>query len=399
MMGKPPWMPEIKDELSQLEQAGRIRSLFPTEQGTEPVLFRQGHPMVNLSSNNYLGLASHPTVVQAAARALEERGAGAPSSRLITGHDPAIAELEAALAQWKGTEAALVIGSGYLANLGVLSACLSRRDAVFSDRLNHASIIDGIRLSGATAYRYRHRDMNHLERLLQQADGKGFRQKWIVTDSVFSMDGDVAPLKELADLKEQYGATLMVDEAHGAGVFGPQGKGVAHHLGVADAVDIHMGTFSKAFGVYGAYIAARKEWIDWMLQRCRSFIYTTALPPAVIGGIRASLELVQSGQNLRTALLDHSRWFRRRLQDLGVDTDPFPSPIIPWVIGDDHAASAVSQALQERGVLGVAIRPPTVPEGSARIRFSLMATHRREDLEQAVEAVADITGAFGRESV
>lgn len=386
----PSWMPELTSELHHLEQAGRLRALVSTENGGEPVIIQSGRQMINLSSNNYLGLATHPAVVEAAVQAALEQGAGSPSSRLIVGHNPAIAALETALAEWKGTAAALVIGNGYLANLGVLSAFLSRRDAVFSDRLNHASIIDGIRLSGARAYRYRHRDLNHLEHLLKQADGKGYRRRWIVTDTVFSMDGTIAPLKELVELKERYGAVLMVDEAHASGVYGSQGQGLVHERNLTDQVEIQMGTFSKAFGVYGAYIAADAVWIDTLLQRCRSFIYTTALPPTVIGAIRASLDRVRSGHALRKRLWENMDWFRRQLQRLGITIPSSPSPIIPWVVGGDRRASTVSFALRERGVLGVAIRPPTVPEGTARIRFSLMATHQRHHLERVVEAVADI---------
>ncbi len=383
------WEMFLQEQLACLEIGGRLRALQPVAGAQQPVLRRGDRRLINLSSNNYLGLADHPLLKEAAAKAAT-RGSGATASRLIVGHDLQVAELEEKVATFKGTEAALLFGSGYLANVGVLSALVGRGDVVFSDQLNHASIIDGIRLSKADCYRYQHRDMDHLEALLKQAAQKGYRRRLIVTDSVFSMDGDVAPLREIVWLKNRYDAALMVDEAHGGGVFGPHGEGYAAHAGVSREVDLTMGTFSKAFGVYGAYVAGGRDWIRFLINTCRSFIYTTALPPAVVGAIDAAVDLVESSHQLREALMAKAERFRRRLREMGFDTAGSTTQIIPVVIGGNREAVAFSRALEELGVLGVAIRPPTVPEGTARIRFSLMANHDDEDVDVALAAIGAV---------
>nr|WP_302104849.1 8-amino-7-oxononanoate synthase [Polycladomyces sp. WAk] len=376
----------MRGRLARLEQEGRLRSLVPVARAVDPVLERDGRSLINFSSNNYLGLANHPELMEAARKGVQ-RGAGATASRLIVGHDEETERLEQEIAAFKGTEAALVFGSGYMANVGVLSALLQRGDAVFSDKWNHASIVDGIRLSGATLFRYRHQDMDHLEAQLRQAEKKGIRRKLIVTDTVFSMDGDVARLHDLVALKERYDAALMVDEAHGGGVFGSSGEGAAHHMGLADQVDLHMGTFSKAFGVVGAYVAGNRTWISYLVNTCRSFIYTTALPPVVIEMIRTSLRLVREAGDRRTALRQKAARFRNRLKMSGLNIGPSETQIVPLIVGDVHATVKLSQSLMESGVLAVPIRPPTVPEGTARLRFSLMATHTDEHLETAIAAI------------
>ncbi len=355
-----------------------------------PVVERDGRRLVNLSSNNYLGLAGHPAIAEAMARA-SERGAGATASRLVVGTDREVLELEERIAAFDGAEAALLFGSGYLANVGVLSALVGRGDAVFSDRLNHASIIDGIRLSRAAVHRYEHGDAEHLEALLSAADPSG--RRLIVTESVFSMDGDVAPLEAIADLAGRHGAALVVDEAHAGGVFGPEGQGYVHELGLAERVDLTIGTFGKAFGVYGAYASGRRLWIDYLVNTCRTFIFTTGLPPAVIGGIGAALDLVRDAGDLRRELLSKAGRFRGRLDELGFDTCGSTTQIVPAVVGENDAAVAFAHALQERGVLGVAIRPPTVPEGTARVRFSLTAAHTDEHVEHALAAIEDAAGS------
>ncbi|SEM92726.1 8-amino-7-oxononanoate synthase [Lihuaxuella thermophila] len=388
------WDSFIQQELARLASLDLKRELIPVERAVQPVCIRQGEQMINFSSNNYLGLAGHPELVKAMQQAAG-RGAGATASRLILGHDPEMERLEEEIARFKGTEAALVFGSGYMANVGVLSAFLSKSDAVFSDQLNHASIVDGIRLSGAKHYRFRHRDLDHLEKMLKDADAKGYKRKWIVTDTIFSMDGDTAPLAGLVQLKEKYEAALMVDDAHGSGVFGPNGEGYPHQLGLQDRIDLTMGTFSKAFGVYGAYVAGKKDWIRFLVHKCRSFIYTTGLPPAVTGGIRAALTLVKNGQELRRRLRDQSGWFRDQLLKRGFDLAGSTTHIVPVVIGGSGSALAFSRFLSERGILAVAIRPPTVPEGKARLRFSLMANHTEEDLAKAVEVISEAGRELG----
>jgi 8-amino-7-oxononanoate synthase len=381
------WDAALAAELSRREDDGLLRRLRPFRGVGPRLVSPEGRELVNLSSNDYLGLAGHPALAEAAARAARERGTGATASRLIVGGDPAVDELEERLAEHKGTEAALVLGSGFLANAGVIPALAGRGDAIFSDRLNHASIVDGCRLSRAEVHRYRHRDPDHLEELLRASSA---RRRLIVTDTVFSMDGDTAPLRELVELKERYGAALLVDDAHGAGVFGPHGEGYPHELDLGDAVDLHLGTFSKAFGAYGAYVAGRRAWIAYLQNTCRSLVYSTALPPPAIGAASAALELVRDAHEERAALRRKAGRFRARLTELGLDTGGSTTQIVPVLVGEPEEALAFSTALEQRGVLGVAVRPPTVPPGSARIRFSLMATHDDGDLERALDAVGSV---------
>jgi 8-amino-7-oxononanoate synthase len=374
------WDVFVEARLAELDEQGLLRRLRSFERGMPGEL-------LNLSSNDYLGLAGHPALAEAAAHAARERGTGATASRLVVGGDAAYEELERRVAEHKGTEAALVLGSGYAANVGVIPALAGRGNAIFSDELNHASIVDGCRLSRAEVSRYRHRDVEHLEHLLRRSASS---RKLIVTDTVFSMDGDTAPLRELVELKERFGAALMVDEAHGAGVFGPFGEGYAHELGVAERVDLHLGTFSKAFGVYGAYVAGREPWLRLLQNACRSLIYSTALPPPVIGAVAAALELVRDADEARQALRRKAERFRARLEAFGLDTCGSTTQIVPVLVGEAGAALELSAELERRGVLAVAIRPPTVPAGTARLRFSLSAAHADADLERALDAVGSL---------
>lgn len=392
------WDDDLQTELTRLQRQGLLRETRPVSNAVYPVLTAEGRRLVNFSSNNYLGLAGDPRII-AAEEAAANRGAGSAASRLIIGHDERTEALEREIAEWKGAESALLFANGYMANLGILSALLTPSDAVFSDQLNHASIIDGIRLSGAEKYIYRHNDPDHLEALLKQADRKGMKRKLIVTDTVFSMDGDQAPLVELVELKQRYGAALMVDEAHGGGVYGPQGQGVVHQLGIDKMVDLQMGTFSKAFGVYGAYVAADRNWIRFLLNRCRSLIYTTGLPPAVIGGIQAALSLVRDGSRLRQQLFQNSSRFRQRLQEGGFSVPADPSPILPVVIGNTQETLQFSKALLDGGIHALAIRPPTVAPGAARIRFSFMANHDSKDLDRCAEQVIRLGRSMGLQNM
>ncbi|MGD0167255.1 MAG: 8-amino-7-oxononanoate synthase [Gaiellaceae bacterium] len=380
------WDSWLDAERDRRRRSALERTLHVTEQPAEPIANRGGRRLVNLSSNNYLGLAGHPALIEAAARGAA-RGAGSGSSRLVAGHDPATAALEQKIAAFKGSQAALLVGSGYLANIGVLAALADRDTAIFSDRLNHASIVDGVRLSGAKASRYRHGDLDQLEKMLS---GSRAKRKLIVTDTVFSMDGDTAALAELVELKNRYDALLVVDDAHAGGVFGPHGEGYAHELGLAGEIDLTIGTFSKAFGVYGAYISAGRVLIDHLVSTCRTLIYSTALPPAVVGAVDASIDLVKKADERRKALRAKSEHFRSRLAVLGFDTGASTTQIVPAIVCSSGRALELAKALEERGVLAVAIRPPTVPAGRARIRFSLMATHADEDLELALEALANV---------
>jgi 8-amino-7-oxononanoate synthase len=379
------WPRWLEAQAERRAAAALTRRLRATERPAETVSLRDGRELVNFSSSNYLGLAGDPRLV-AAAQEGAARGGGAGSSRLVAGHDPATAALEEKLAAFKGTDAALVLGSGYLANVGILAAVLDRDAAVFADRLNHASLIDGVRLSGAESHRYRHLDLDHLE---SQLKGSTASRKLIVTDTVFSMDGDTAPLAGLVALKERYGAALMVDEAHAGGVLGPHGEGLAHALGLADRIDLHMGTFSKAFGAYGAYVAGSRAWIDHLVSACRTLVYSTALPPSVVATIDCALGLVAQADEARARLAASGERFRAGVRAAGLDTGGSTTQIVPAIVGEADDALALAARLEQRGILAVGIRPPTVPAGTARVRFSLMATHTDEQLDRALAALAD----------
>ncbi|KPV55764.1 8-amino-7-oxononanoate synthase [Paenibacillus sp. A3] len=389
----------IEDELQKLEEQSLNRSL----QTSAPVPGRQGYvlrgrkTLLDLSSNDYLGLARHPAIAAAMNRALLAEGAGSGASRLVTGNRPPYDRLEEALAAWQQSEAALVFANGYMANVGVIQALAGRGDVVLSDRLNHASIVDGIGLSRADHARYRHNDMEHLRRLLHKH--RDARRKLIVTDAVFSMDGDPAPLTELVALKREYGAILMVDEAHSGGVYGERGEGLCHALGLRSGVDVHVGTFGKAFGVYGAYVSGSRTLIRWLVNKARPVMYSTALPSSVIAGITEALNLVQTERWRRERLAASSRQFRSSLRKAGFQVGPGDSPIVPVVVGDNATALRFSSALETEGIAAVAVRPPTVPDGTARIRFSLSAAHSPDDLADAanrIERVALRLGVLAR---
>ncbi len=384
------WDDWVSSKLDRRERDGLMRTLRPVERTGARTVCKDGRDLLNFSSNDYLGLSQHPAVLAGAQRDLQ-KGTGATASRLMAGTDHDYVALENAVAFFKGTEAALVFGSGYLANVGTIPALVGRHDAVFSDRLNHASIVDGIRISGARSFRYRHNDVEDLERLLRQAEGEGAEHKLIVTETLFGMDGDFAPLAGIVDLKNRYGAALMVDEAHAVGVFGPQGRGWAHELGLASEVDIHMGTFSKALGLYGGYVATKQSWARYLLNTARSFVYTTALPPAVIGGIGAAMEIVMAADYQRKRLRHLSDMFRDGLKRLGLDRGAsVSSQIQPVVVGGAAEVVAAGLQLEELGVLAVAIRPPTVPQGGARLRFSICASHSEEDITLALAALEKV---------
>jgi 8-amino-7-oxononanoate synthase len=383
------WDVWIDSRLERLEGEGLMRRLQPGDRTGASHVWREGRDLVNFSSNDYLGLSVHPAVMAGAERDLR-KAAGATASRLMTGTDFDYVALENAVAFFKGTEAALVFGSGYLANAGTIAALAGHGDAVFSDRLNHASIVDGILLSGAAIRRYRHNDMDDLEQMLREHRGTG--RKLIVTETVFGMDGDRAPMERLVELKNSYRAALMVDEAHATGVLGPQGRGLAHELGVADQVDVHMGTFSKAVGVYGGYVATKASWAKYLVNAARTFVYTTALPPAVVGAVGAAIEMVIAADYLRDRLRELSALFREGLDALGLGSGGSTSHIQPVIVGDSVRAVELGRRLEEMGVLAVPVRPPTVPQGSARLRFSICATHTERDVASALRALESVRG-------
>lgn len=348
---------------------------------------REGKLLLNLSSNDYLSLSRHPAISNVMRQSLDF-ACGAGASRLVVGNWLPHSLLERDLANWQQTEAALVFANGYMANVGTIAALVGRGDTVFSDRLNHASIVDGIMLSRADHVRYRHGDFEHLRHVIMKHAGP--QRKLIVTDAIFSMDGDTAPLQELAQLKREQGAMLMVDEAHSDGVYGPRGTGLCHALDMQRDVDIRVGSFSKAFGVYGAYVCGSAMLIQWLTNKARPLIYSTAMPPFIVAGVHKALELVQSEQHRRDRLFASSASFRRQLISIGFRVGSGNSPIVPIIVGDNETALRFAAELESGGIAAAAIRPPTVPIGMARIRFSLTAEHRDPQLLEALAQIKQV---------
>ena len=374
----------LKSELAQLNQAGLSRSLRSITTAPTGRTLLDGREVILLGSNNYLGLSVHPLVVEAAAAAVQKYGTGASASRLMSGNCHLYTELETKIAEGKGTEAALVFGSGYLANIGTIPVLAGEDDLILSDALNHASIIDGCRLSQATKQIYRHCDVEHLESLLAQS--MKFRHRLIVTDGVFSMDGDIAPLPEICGLAERYDATVMVDDAHSLGVLGGTGAGTVEHFGLENRGVIQMGTLSKAIGGLGGYVAGSTALIDFLINRARGFIFTTGLPPATLAGASAAIDVIRSDPELRQRLFSNVRLLKNALLERGFQLLPSQTQILPLILGAADVASRFAEVLLSHGVYAPAIRPPTVPEGTSRLRLSVIASHTTEDLETAVKA-------------
>ncbi|MEO6026177.1 MAG: 8-amino-7-oxononanoate synthase [Candidatus Binatia bacterium] len=371
------------DELAHIRAAGLWRELRRIEGAVDTWVTVDGVRALLLCSNNYLGLANHPALATAAAHAAQSAGVGAGASRLISGSLAMHRDLETRLARFKHTGAALLFPTGYHANVGAITALVRRGDAVFSDQLNHASIIDGCRLSGADVHVYPHADAHALDDQLARHPA---RRRLVVTDSVFSMDGDHAPLRDLVAVAAAHDAMVMVDEAHATGIEGPNGAGLVEALGIGDAVTVQMGTLGKALGAAGAFVAGSRSLIELLVNRARSFIYTTALPPPVVAAVDAALDVVEREPERRARLATISATLRDRLRRLGFEIPPGEGPIIPVLTGSSERALAWSRGLLERGVFVQAIRPPTVPDGTARLRVTVMATHTDADLAYAVDA-------------
>lgn len=383
----------FRQELEKLRDSGLHRSLRLVEGAQQGRVVVDGREVLLLCSNNYLGLAVHPALQEAAVRGVREFGTGSGAARLVSGNMTLHRQLEERLARFKGTESALLFNSGYTANLGIISALVGRGDSIYSDRLNHASIVDGAILSRAKLHRYRHGDMDDLERLLSSNRGKG--RQLIVTDGVFSMDGDLAPLKELAALKREYGALLVVDDAHGTAVLGDEGRGSAEFCGVLSEVDLHMGTLGKGLGSFGAYAACSSEMVEYLQNMARSFIFSTSLPPAVLAASIAAVDLVSSpeGRELRRRLEANARLFAGMLLESGFDTLGSTTQIVPILVGEAKRTMEFSARLLDAGLFVQGIRPPTVPAGRCRLRCTVMATHEAGELVAAAEKIT----AIGRE--
>jgi 8-amino-7-oxononanoate synthase len=374
----------FKGELAHIEHQNLLRRLrvVADQDGSSATL--DGRRVILLCSNDYLGLARHPSLEQAACAAMQQYGFGSGASRLVSGNSPLHQELEERIALFKGTEAALLFNTGYAANTGIIPAVAGAGDVILSDSLNHASIIDGCRMSRATVQVYRHRDRDHVEDLLKK--NASARRTLIVTDGVFSMDGDIAPLPDLARLAEQYGALLMVDDAHATGVLGKDGKGTVEHFNLEGRVHIQMGTLGKALGSFGAYVAGSRALIDYLVNSVRSFIFSTALPPAVCAASMAAIDLVKQEPERRDALWNVRNRLAAGLRSIGIDTNGSETPIIPIMIGDARGSASVSALLLEAGIFAPAIRPPTVPKGTSRIRTTVTALHTAAAIDAVVSA-------------
>ncbi|MBI5030426.1 MAG: glycine C-acetyltransferase [Chloroflexi bacterium] len=383
----------INDELNNLRQQGLYNNIRTIGSPQGAWIIVDGKRVLNFCSNNYLGLANDPRLRDASKKAIDQFGAGPAAVRTIAGTLTIHRELETRLAKFKGAEATIAFQSGFTSNLGTISALVGKEDVIFSDELNHASIIDGSRLSGAKIVRYAHNDANALEEVIKKESG--YRRALIISDGVFSMDGDIAPLPDLVAVAERHDILLMMDDAHGEGVLGHGGRGIVDHFKMHGRVDIEIGTLSKAFGVVGGYVAGKKEIVEWLNQRGRPFLFSSALTAADTAACIAGVEILESSTELVDRLWDNARYFKSEMKRLGFDTGKSETPITPVMLGEAALAQKFSRALFDNGVFGMAIGYPTVPQGKARIRVMISAAHAREDLDRGLEVFAKVGKELG----
>jgi glycine C-acetyltransferase len=379
----------LTDALNELRAAGSYFRLRELESACEPVSRADGREVINLASNNYLGLANHPKLKEAALEAVKKYGAGTGAVRTITGTMDLHMQLERKIAAFKHTEAAVVFQSGFTANAGTVSSILTPEDHIISDELNHASIIDGCRLSRAKIHVFRHRDAAHAAELLEGLRSASGR-KLLITDGVFSMDGDIGPLPDLVEVAEKYGAIMMVDDAHSSGVLGKNGRGTVDHFSLHGRVGIQVGTLSKAIGVLGGYVCGSKDLIEYLYHRARPFLFSTSHPPAVTAACMAAFDLLEAEPERVERLWDNTRYFKAALRGEGFDTGVSETPITPILVGEARTAMEFSAALFEEGLWATGIGFPTVPKGKARIRTIVSAAHTREQLDRSVEILAQV---------
>jgi len=387
-MGKKPVYHQLESELNELSRLNRKRELRLVESPQDAEVMINGRRVILLCSNNYLGLANSPELKEAAIKAIEKYGTGSGASRLISGNMLIHRELEECIARFKGTETALLFNSGYHANLGVIPAIAGKKDLILSDELNHASIIDGCRLSGAEVIVYPHLDVNFVELSLKKST---HRRKLIVTDGVFSMDGDIAPLPELSFLAKKYNALLMVDEAHATGVIGENGRGIVNYFGLTDEVDIIMGTLGKAIGSFGAYVATSKTMREYLINRARSFIFSTSLPPPVCASAIKAINIIETRQDIIKKLHTNVEMLKSGLRDIIPGIPGNQIPIIPIIIGSEKRTMSVCEQLLKEGIFIQGIRPPSVPEGTSRLRATITASHTEKHINKVIETIKQIT--------
>lgn len=383
----------ISDELENLRKSGLYTNIRTLNSPQGSWLEVDGKKELNFCSNNYLGLANHPAITQAAREAIDRFGVGPGAVRTIAGTMGLHIELERRLAAFKGVDDVITFQSGFNANLGAIPALVGKGDVIYSDELNHASIIDGCRLSRAKILRFAHCDPEDLSRVIKENAEQGYRRSLVITDGVFSMDGDVAPLDELYDIADANNCLLMVDDAHGEGVLGKGGRGIVDHYGLHGKVDIEVGTLSKAFGVVGGLVAGKREIIEWLRQRGRPFLFSSAMTLPDVAACIAAVDLLEESTDLVDKLWDNTAYFKERMQELGFDIGKSTTPITPIMLGEAPLAQEFSTRLFDEGVFAMAIGFPTVPRGAARIRVMISAAHTREDLDRGLE----VFEAVGRE--
>ncbi|MCJ7566424.1 MAG: glycine C-acetyltransferase [Anaerolineales bacterium] len=385
----------ISDELSNLKKSGLFTNIRTLSSPQGAWLVVDGKEVLNFCSNNYLGLANHPRLVESAKAAIDEFGVGPGAVRPIAGTMALHLELERRLAAFKGVEAAITFQSGFNANLAAIPALVSKEDVIYSDELNHASIIDGCRLSSAKVIRYAHCDADDLRMQIEKCKDDGYRRSLIITDGVFSMDGDVAPLDQLYEAAQEYNALLMVDDAHGEGVLGKGGRGIVDHFNLHGKVDVEMGTLSKAFGVVGGVVAGSQIIVDWLQQRGRPFLFSSAMTIPDVAACLASLNLLEESTDLVDKLWENADYFKREMREIGFDTGVSTTPITPIMLGEAALAQDFSRRLFEEGIFAMALGFPTVPRGKARIRVMISAAHSREDLDRGLAAFKSVGQELG----
>lgn len=390
-MSKTDW---IQQEIDSLKSQGLYNTIRTIGSPQGAWLTVDGKKVLNFCSNNYLGLANHPALTAAAKRATDEMGVGPAAVRSIAGTMTLHVELEKRLAKFKGVEAAITFQSGFTANLATVPALVGKEDVIFSDRLNHASIIDGCRLSGAKIIAYEHNDVKSLEEQIQ-ANLKNYRRALIITDGVFSMDGDIAPLPDIYEVAKKYDILLMVDDAHGEGVLGKGGRGIVDHFGLHGKVDVEVGTMSKAFGVVGGMVAGKSVIIEWLRQRGRPFLFSSAVTVPDAAACLAAVDLLEDSTQLVDKLWDNAKYFKSEMKRLGFNTGVSETPITPIMLGEAPLAQQFSRELFEAGVFAMAIGYPTVPQGKARIRVMISASHSKDDLDQGLEAFKSVGKKLG----
>ena len=375
----------IDEELNNLKETGFYNKIRTMDSPQGPSVIVDGKRVLNFCANNYLGLANHPRVVEAAIDAMKKYGIGPGAVRSIAGTMSLHVELERRMAEFKRVEAAITFQSGFTANGATIPALVGKEDAIFSDELNHASIIDGSRLSGAKIHRFKHADPADLDQVIQEAQGS-YRRGLMITDGVFSMDGDFAPLDKLVEVSDKYGLMTMVDDAHGEGVMGEGGRGIVDHFKLHGKIDIELGTFSKAFGVVGGVVAGNARIIEWLRQRGRPFLFSSAVTVPDIAACIAAVDLLEESTDLVDRLWKNARYFQEEMRKLGFDTGLTQTPITPVMLGDVQLAREFSRQFFEEGIFAMALGFPTVPIGKARIRVMISAAHSQDDLEQALDA-------------